>query len=278
MGPSPPSALLDEVAVELGVTVVRTFDLGLFGASLVERADGQHLVLKVAPDLDLETVWAAGAATAELLRSDGYPAAHYVGTGHVDAGVWSLQEVLPGVVPDRLDGALASQLVDLAMLHDRDAGGRRAWKLEARVAAERWLAALPESAAGPGFSEVMTATLEGAADAELLEATVVHGDFHHGNCLTERGEVVGVIDWEIGGPGDWRFDLVHLHFWTRVLPAIAEPEAAEVIAGTVDAIVPDDVAAFMLACQSLRCVFLESARRPDRVERLSTRILRSFDW
>ena len=40
-----------------------------------------------------------------------------------------------------------------------------------------------------------------------------------------------MFDWEIGGPGDWRFDLVHLHFWTRVLPSIAEPKGAEVAAG-----------------------------------------------
>jgi hypothetical protein len=63
-----------------------------------------------------------------------------------------------------------------------------------------------------------------------------------------------------------------------VLPPIADTEGAEVVTRAVRDAVPDDVAAFMWACQSLRCVSLERARRPDRVGRLTERILRCFDW
>jgi aminoglycoside phosphotransferase (APT) family kinase protein len=155
-------------------------------------------------------VWATGAATAEVLRSGGYPASRYVGTGEVADGVWSLQEVLPGEVPLRLDGPLAVQLVELAGCHATDAGARRDWKADAREAAEGWIDTLSDDGVAPGFLDVMASTLEATTAAELLETTVVHGDFHHGNCTTIGGGVAGVFDWEIAGPGDWRFDLCSL--------------------------------------------------------------------
>ncbi len=63
--------------------------------------------------------------------------------------------------------------------------------------------------------------------AEQLEATLadvprgfVHGDFFHGNLLTEDGRLVGVIDWDAAGPGRLPLiDLLHLRHATH---AVAE--------------------------------------------------------
>ena len=120
--------------------------------------------------------------------------------------------------------------------------------------------------------------LERTAGVELLERTIVHGDLHHGNCTTVDGDVVGVFDWEIASPGDWRFDLVHLWFWCTVLPQVGDAEATAVLSTAMHADVPDDVAGFMLACQALRSVAMSASHRPDRVRRLSERILRCFEW
>ncbi len=274
----PTPALVEEVAAALGFVVVRPLDGGSFGATLVATPDGAELVLKVSADVDLADVWATGAAMAERLRSTGYPASRYQGTGQVGDAVWSLQDVLPGTVPRRMDADLAAQLVDLVRSHRLDAGARRAWGSDARVAAEGWLVAIPRSLAAPGFHEAMASAIERTAEAELLETTIVHGDFHQFNCTTDGGEVVGVFDWEIAGPGDWRFDLVHPWFWGTVLSKAVERGAAEVLAGAVRAEVPDDVATFMLACQSLRSVAMSAWHRPDGVGRLSERILDCFEW
>jgi hypothetical protein len=84
----------------------------------------------------------------------------------------------------------------LARLHEATAAGRApvafagllAPRLEQRFADDRYLDAASTALAG---AHARLAT-------RCAPRTVVHGDFWHGNLLTRRGAVVGVIDWEAG--------------------------------------------------------------------------------
>ena len=121
----PTASMVGRVADALGLRVVGPLAGGLFGAVLVTDSNLERLVLKVLPQAELASVWAAGAAMATRLREDGYPAPRYVGTGTVGETVWSLQECLAGEVPRRLGSDHARQLVGLARRHDADSGLRR---------------------------------------------------------------------------------------------------------------------------------------------------------
>ena len=42
-------------------------------------------------------------------------------------------------------------------------------------------------------------------------------------------ELAGVFDWDLAGPGDWRFDLVMLAFGCRLQPAACDPGALDLV-------------------------------------------------
>jgi hypothetical protein len=52
---------VEDVAATLGLSIVRSFAQGTYGAVLVATASGEELVLKTQPDLTLEPVWTVGA-------------------------------------------------------------------------------------------------------------------------------------------------------------------------------------------------------------------------
>jgi hypothetical protein len=105
-------ALLMRIAAALGLHVVAPLAGGEFGALLVEDARGRELVLKAMASPDWAPRFARGAEMAERMRALGYPAPHYAGTGvQLDAS-WTLQERLPGSVPDVLTEAHARRLLD----------------------------------------------------------------------------------------------------------------------------------------------------------------------
>lgn len=45
------------------------------------------------------------------------------------------------------------------------------------------------------------------------EKYLVHGDFHHGNIITDGRTITGIIDWEMVMYGDFMFDVANFHLW-----------------------------------------------------------------
>ena len=258
----------------LGLRIVRRFDDSMFGAALVEGRGNEPLVLKASMDLALAPEWATGAAMAARLRDQGYPASAYTETGTTEQVTWSLQTVLPGTVPLMFTVGHAEQLIALACRHAMDSGMRRPWDALARDAARRFLAAL-----GPlpdRFDETLAGVLSDTEDLALSQTTIVHGDFHHRNLLVDNGRVTGVFDWDIAGPGDWRFDLVNLAFACQMYPRTCEPEALATVVAAVHEHCDAPTAAFLTACQTLRALSMLRERRPDWVEPASRRMQSTF--
>jgi aminoglycoside phosphotransferase (APT) family kinase protein len=63
--------------------------------------------------------------------------------------------------------------------------------------ARSWLSDAIVNGLGGDHAASLSAALSAGARVDLLETSIVHGDFHFRNCLVDdRGVVTGVFDWE----------------------------------------------------------------------------------
>jgi aminoglycoside phosphotransferase (APT) family kinase protein len=138
-----------------------------------------------------------------------------IASGRCGLAEWSLEQKLRGTPVRRpVKGVLLADCVDfLVALHStRCADGPRTTLREQF--------ATVEPAAHAGEAAVLQAL------ADRLEAALAdlprgfgHGDFFHGNLLTAHNRLVGVVDWDAGGPGRLPLlDLLHLRHATQALP------------------------------------------------------------
>src|SRR5262245_37988848 len=193
--------LIARVAGVIGVEIVRRASGGENGAAFVRDDQGRDLVLKAIPGVDAAPAWARGAAHADVLRRTGYPAPHMrTGAAPAVGAAWSLQDVLPGAVPERTTPAHVHQLLALAERHagraPRPDPGWPGRLVDGAIAAAGRLAA-GSTAARPLGGEI-EARLFALADrhAPSRRHDVVHVDFHHRNYLADGERVTGVFDWE----------------------------------------------------------------------------------
>lgn len=258
-------ALLPRVARELGLRVVAPLAGGEFGATLVRDAGGRELVLKALPSAEFAPRFARGAEMAGRMRARGYPAPRYEGTGAVEGAAWSLQERLPGAVPDVMSERHAVRLLELVGMH-AGAAGRSARRQAATVVEAAGLIARVEQheETRPIACE-LAAVIERYGGRALIEDSVVHRDFHHRNYLAIGDEVTGVIDWELAGTGDWRADLVTLAFWSALLPAQIPPGAARIVIERMEEVCPPDVLALLAARMTLRQLDFDVRVHPERL-------------
>jgi hygromycin-B 4-O-kinase len=63
------------------------------------------------------------------------------------------------------------------------------------------------------FQEGYSAIME-LAKYSPEKPSLVHGDFHLGNMISDGSRVTGFVDWELAMYGDFMFDLAVLHLWT----------------------------------------------------------------
>jgi hypothetical protein len=255
-------SLLPRIAEHLDVRSVAPLTGGEFGALLVQDPDGRELVLKALPSPIWAARFAEGAELAGRLRTRGYPAPEYVGTGVALGASWSLQERLPGRVPDVMASAHAHRLCDLAAMHAGAAGRRQR---PARVRQHAWLDTLRTSDQAATLVGDLTAVIGLGESVQLLDDGIVHSDFHHRNYLAIGDEVTGVFDWELARVGDWRGDLVTLAFWSVLLPEQIPPPVSEVIVQRARAECPAEVFAYIAACCALRQLDFDVREHPDRV-------------
>ena len=153
-----------------------------------------------------------------------------------------------------------------------DHGTRSARDVSRRALAD--LGPLPNA-----FDATLRSVLDRTEDVVLEQTTIVHGDFHQRNIHVDADRVVGVFDWDIAGPGDWRFDLVNLAFACQMYPTTCEPNAVAAAVAAVHEHCDAPTAAFLTACQTLRALSMLHNHRPDWLHQASTRIQATLtDW
>jgi hypothetical protein len=267
---------LQRVAAELGLMIVRRFAEGEFGATLVRRGDSE-LVLKVIDSVDWLPAVTRGSGIANRLRATGYPAPEYVGVGTFEESTWTLQRVLPGRVPDVMTEEHAKALVELVKRHAGQGETTFDWQAAAVEKTRESLANAREAV--PDLVAELEQVVERTAGVELRRGDVVHSDFHHRNFLAEGDRVTGVFDWEIATPGDWRFDLVTLAFWTSVVP-VGPREARQLVREATAAECEPETLALMTAVLAARQLDFDVRVHPDRVAGLQKALERQapFWW
>ncbi len=256
------TGLLQRLAAELGLTVERRLGGGEFGATLVRRGDSD-LVLKVIGLPGWLPVVTRGSGIANRLRSAGYPAPEYVGVGTFEESTWTLQRLLPGRVPGVMTAAHAEAMLALAERHAGFAEGTFDWQTAAARQTQRSLGVA--RAATPELVAELEQVMKRTAGIELRRGDVVHSDFHHRNFLAEGVRVTGVFDWEIASPGDWRFDVVTLAFWTSVVPAGSSEDATRLVRSKAEALCEPGALAFMVAALTARQLDFDVRVHPERL-------------
>jgi len=148
-------------------------------------------------------------------------------------------ELLPGRMIERLDLPHFERLIELNRLQAGALAGR-----DDVPALDLFL-----REDGPGFClheplrqfsrrsaalERRIAAIGAGCPRHLPGDGAVHGDFHPGNVLADRGVVTGVVDWDGAARGDHRFDLAVLRF--GVHPDRADREVTERLDRMLDAL------------------------------------------
>lgn len=252
------------VAATLGLSVVRRLAGGEFGATLVRNPDGDELVLKVLASERLLNAVARGAGLANRLRTAGYPAPEYVGTGTLEGLTWALQRPLTGSTPEVLDEGHAGELLSLARWHVAFAEDTYDWPRAMRRRAALLLQQLPDDTPKALAAE-LSGAIERSEAVELRRGDVVHSDFHHRNFLAIDGRVTGVFDWEFATPGDWRFDAVTLAFWSHMVPERTTHAARELLIAHAREVCEPAVFAFMSAFLALNNLDFQGRHHPENL-------------
>jgi hypothetical protein len=259
---------LASLANELQLTVVGPLAGGEFGATEVRSPEGRRLVLKLFGNPGLEADVSEGLRLAGNLRNSGYPAPEYAGRGLFEGQVWTLQELMPGAVPEVMTPGHADQLLRLAARHAGAAGASRAWV----PIALRFIRGWAEGARHHPVTARLGRELEHVAirnaSAPIRMTDVMHSDFHHRNFLAEGERVTGVFDWELASVGDWRFDVVTLGFWSAIPRGQVPEETGNLVLARMFEVCEPQVLAFFAAIQALRHITFDLTAHPDRLERI----------
>jgi aminoglycoside phosphotransferase (APT) family kinase protein len=265
----------ERVAAALGLRFLRPCSGGEFGAALVEDAVGGRAILKVMPDVaPWSGAWGASVGLVERLRTAGYPAPRYLGSGSLAGCVYTLQEVMPGAVPTRLTTGHLDQALALAERHAGMAAGSPS-RWQSYVHALLSGAHEPERlafarASAPGTARLLAeieALAPRLAGLRLQESDVVHGDFHHQNLLVEGDRVTAVLDWEQATAGDWRYDVSWLAFWCLVDVHEVDAEAADLASRRADEVLGPAERAAYAGVAACRVVDLVAHHRAELLPR-----------
>lgn len=256
---------LAAIAARAGVTIVAPLTGGEFGATLVCDGSGRELVLKAMPPERWERAWARGAALANHLRSGGYPAPKYIATGAAHGVTWSLQERLAGEVPEVVSAVHMRQLLALADRHADAAPEPRDWLTGLMPWIEDSLQRILEEPRTRTLAEELEDVLARRDHVSVREGDVVHGDFHHRNFLAIGDEVTAVFDWEFASPGDWRYDLVTLAFWSALLRWQIPPAVAAMAVERMRERCPADVIALFAAMRAAEQVEFNLRNYPKQL-------------
>jgi len=209
------------------------FPEGVCGAYRISEPKKQAAVLKFFSNFrDANIIDADPKIQKEIidrLLLLGYPVPRYIHTGTFGtAGLYSVQQELPGKplwespTVEQVERLLSllelqrNQAVsvkqDLSKFAKDTIFGDRA---EKRNFLKNHSKEINE------FLESMMLSVRGLEDLLLPTSDIVHGDFSYHNAMVSDGEIIGIIDWQEAGCGDWLMDLTRLIYSLHDRPTLA---------------------------------------------------------
>jgi len=211
------SSVLGSWGVRRGAELVRRFDHGVGGTSLID-IDGSRRVLKVwtlTSDED-EAQLDDALKLAEIMRCRGVAVPALIERGSSAGYGYLVYEFLDGEWSAELGpDAVADMMSVIDATRDAAPAPNDGWVAELETMLDQGDASFdiaPDALAASAVAEAVLAEarrrLAACDTAGLRTSDIVHGDFAPENLLIHDGNVVGVVDWERARVGDSGLDLV----------------------------------------------------------------------
>jgi len=220
-----------------GVTLIRRFEHGVGGTSLVE-IDGSRRVLKAWPlrGPGSESQLERSLQLAEIMRRRGAAVPALLERGQAAGCGFLVYEYLDGEWSAELGpGAIAEIATLIELARGAAPAPNTAWAEELETMVQRGDPSFDIDPAALSASRAATAVLIRARrrlaacdPSDLRTSDIVHGDFAPENLLIRDDQVVGVVDWERARVGDAGLDLVGAIFDIEIGEKASPPLRQEV--------------------------------------------------
>ncbi|MFL7791080.1 MAG: aminoglycoside phosphotransferase family protein [Anaerolineae bacterium] len=220
--------------------LIGCFSTGEWGAYRIVEPGGRPAVFKFFWNLQdtniIDSDPDLARAITDHLRSLGYPTPEYLHTGRLNKdGLYWVMEELPGKpLWENPTVNQVEKLVSLLKLQRNQAVSREQ-DLSIFVKDVVFREKFGKSAKLKNYSDVtrelldqVLKSVEGMEALPLTSEDIVHGDFSYHQAMVENGEIVGIIDWQEAGCGDWLIDLTRLIYSLHDRPKLAAPIVKEV--------------------------------------------------
>jgi len=247
-------AVLNAWGADRGAELIRRFDHGVGGTSLIEL-DGCRRVLKAWPlkFAGYEAEVDSALTLAEIMRGRGVAVPALIERGRSAGCGYLVYELIDGEWSSELGpGAVADMLMVIDAARDAAPAPNVGWPAELQTmlaVGDASFDIAPDALAGSPAAEAVLAEARHrlhVCDPGALRTTdVMHGDFAPENLLIRDGRVVGVVDWERARIGDSGLDLVGAIFDIEIGQKAPAPLRQSLWSMARDRMPPDTLAAYV---------------------------------
>lgn len=219
--------------------IVCQFSTGEWGAYRIADNDNNIAVLKFFLNLEKTNIIDPDPTLAikitDKLRQYGYPVSKYLYSGKIEPnGMYWIQEFLNGepLWKDPSVDQVKSLLSFLKLQKGNAVSSKQ--NLSNYVIETVFNNAYGKATKMENYSDETRCLLDKARDLAkeakgivLPSEDIVHGDFSYHQAMIVEDTIIGIIDWEESGCGDWLIDLTRLIYSLHDRPPLAEPIVKE---------------------------------------------------
>lgn len=219
--------------------LVDRFSTGEWGAYRISEPGENSVVLKFYFNLQDTNIVDADPDLArritDRLRSLGYPAPRHLLCGKLyKKGLYWVQEELPGepLWRNPTIGQIKKLLSFLKLQRNQAVSEKQ--NLSEFVKAVIFKGKFGKATKLKNYSAETKKLLDqamklakGAENLPLPNKDIVHGDFSYHQAMVKDNEIVGIIDWQEAGCGDWLIDLTRLIYSLHDRPKLSAPVIKE---------------------------------------------------
>jgi len=219
--------------------LVNRFSTGEWGAYRIIEPGEKSVVLKFCLDLkDTNIVDADPNLAREItdrLRSLGYPAPKHLQSGRLyKKGLYWVQKELSGEPLWKNPTVDQVKKLLLFLKLQKNQAVSRKQDLSEFVKSVVFGGKFGKAEKLRNYSSETGALLdqamklsEGAENLLLSNKDIVHGDFSYHQAMIDNDKIVGIIDWQEAGCGDWLIDLTRLIYSLHDRPKLSTPVIKE---------------------------------------------------
>lgn len=214
--------------------LLNRFDKGEWGAYRIAEPGKKAVVLKFFSDLSNTNILDADPELArqitDRLLSLGYPVPKYIYTGRIGEGLYWVQQELPGnpLWQDPTVEQIEKVLSFLLLQKNQAVSEKQNYSVIVKetVFGNRLGALRSIQNYSPAMCEFLDNLRSAVKELQTLplpNSDIVHGDFSYHQVMVDDRKIIGIIDWQEAGCGDWLVDLTRLIYSLHDRSHLATP-------------------------------------------------------